>query len=350
MHLNSRPVILVTGGSGFLGKNIVKELLAPDSPIDPSEIRVFDIKSYNGIQNDKVTFIQGDIRKYDEVENACVGVNLVIHSAAIIDWGTQPETVVYEINTGGTENVIKACLKNNVKNLVYTSSLDAVFTGKPLVNIDESQPYPRKPQTSYCASKIESEKLVNAACSENLKTCILRPSDIYGEADPYHIDSLIDMAKTGFYVRLGNGKSKCQHVYVGNMAHAHVLAVNALLQNNEKVMGKAYLITDGPGSNFFTFFDQVVSGAGYKIFPKNLWIPKWLALAMGTVSEFVAWLVSPIKKYNPKFSRFAVIYTCNDFTFNSNKAKTDFGWQPKYSTPESIENTINYYKKLNLKK
>ena len=350
MHLINQPVILVTGGSGFLGKNILKELLEPDCPFNPAEIRVFDIKPYNGIQDEKITFIQGDIRKYGEIEKACAGVSLVIHSAAIIDWGTQTESVVFEINTGGTENVIKACLKNNVKNLVYTSSLDAVFTGKPLVNIDESQPYPEKPQTSYCASKIESEKLVNAAFSENLKTCILRPSDIYGEADPYHIDSLIDMAKTGFYVRLGNGKSKCQHVYVGNMAHAHVLAANALLQNNEKVLGKAYLITDGPGSNFFTFFDKMVSGAGYKIFPKNLWIPKWLAFAMGSVSEFVAWLVSPIKKYNPKFSRFAVIYTCNDFTFNSNKAKTDFGWQPKYSTPEAIENTISYYKKLNLKK
>ena len=350
MHLNSRPVILVTGGSGFLGKNIVKELLAPDSPIDPSEIRVFDIHPYNGIQNDKVTFIHGDIRKYDEVEKACAGVSIVIHSAAIIDWGTQPESVVYEINTGGTENVIKACLKNNVNNLVYTSSLDAVFTGKPLVNIDESQPYPEKPQTSYCSSKIESEKLVNAACSKNLKTCILRPSDIYGEADPYHIDSLIDMAKTGFYVRLGNGKSKCQHVYVGNMAHAHVLAANALLQSNKKIMGNAYLITDGPGSNFFTFFDHIVAGAGYKIFPKNLWIPRGLAFAMGSISEFVAFLISPVKKYNPKFSRFAVIYTCNDFTFNSNKAKADFGWEPKYSTPEAIENTISYYKKLNLKK
>ncbi len=110
-----------------------------------------------------------------------------------------------------------------------------------------------------------------AAQGENLKTCILRPSDIYGEEDPYHIGSLIDMAKTGFYVRLGNGKSKCQHVYVGNMAHAHVLAANALLQNNKKIMGNAYLITDGPGSNFFKFFDKIVSGAGYKIFPKNLW-------------------------------------------------------------------------------
>jgi len=350
MHLNSRPVILVTGGSGFLGKNIVKELLALNSPFDPSEIRVFDINPYNGIQNDKVTFIQGDIRKCDEVEKACAGVSLVIHSAAIIDWGTQPESVVYEINTRGTENIIKACLRNNVKNLLYTSSLDAVFTGKPLVNIDESQPYPEKPQTSYCASKIESEKLVNAVCNEKLKTCILRPSDIYGEADPYHIDSLIDMAKTGFYVRLGNGKSKCQHIYVGNMAYAHVLAASALLQNNEKVLGNAYLITDGPGSNFFTFFDKIVAGAGYKIFPKNLWIPRRLAFIMGSISEFVAFLVSPVKKYNPKFSRFAVIYTCNDFTFNSNRAKNDFGWEPKYSIPEAIENTISYYKKLNLKK
>lgn len=345
MNEVNQPVVLVTGGSGFLGKNIVTELLAPDSPINPAEIRVFDINPFKGIQNDKISFIKGDIRNYDEVEKACEGVTLVIHSAAIIDWGTRPENVIYETNTGGTENIIKACLKNNVSNLVYTSSLDAVFTGKPLVDIDESQPFPVKPQTSYCSSKIESEKLVKAACSENLKTCILRPSDIYGEEDPYHIGSLIDMAKSGFYVRLGNGKSKCQHVYVGNMAHAHVLAANALLQNNEKVLGKAYLITDGPGSNFFTFFDQIVSGSGYKLFPKNLWIPKWLAFVMGSASEFVAWLISPVKKYNPKFSRFAVIYTCNDFTFNSNRAKNDFGWEPKYSTPEAIEKTIYFYKK-----
>jgi nucleoside-diphosphate-sugar epimerase len=345
-----QPKILVTGGSGFLGKAIVKELLEADGPFHPAEIRVFDIRPYNGIQNGKITFIQGDIRNYTEIEKACEGITVVIHSAAIIDWGTQPESVVFDINTKGTENVIKACLKNNVLNLVYTSSLDAVFTGKPLVNIDDSQPHPAKPVTSYCDSKIRSEKLVKAATSENLKTCILRPSDIYGEADPYHIGSLIDMAKNGFYVRLGNGKSKCQHVYVGNMAHAHVLAANALLQNNLKVMGNAYLITDGPGSNFFTFFDKIVSGAGYKIFPKNLWIPKWLAYAMGSMSEFIAWLVSPIKKYNPKFSRFAVVYTCNDFTFNSNRAKADFGWKPKYSTPEAVENTISYYKKQNLKK
>jgi nucleoside-diphosphate-sugar epimerase len=345
MQQTSQSKILITGGSGFLGNAIVKELLEPDCPFSTGEIRVFDIRPYTGIQNDKVKFIKGDIRNYNEVENACAGIDLVIHSAAIIDWGTQPGSEVFAINTGGTENVIKACLKNNISNLVYTSSLDAVFTGKPLVNIDESQPYPEKPQTSYCESKIRSEKLVFEAQGEILKTCILRPSDIYGEADPYHIGSLIDMARKGFYVRLGNGKTKCQHVYVGNMAQAHVQAANALFENNEKVMGKAYFITDGPGTNFFTFFDKILLGADYKLFPKNLWIPKWIAYAIGSLSEFTAWMISPLKKYNPKFSRFAVVYTCNDFTFNSNRAKTDFGWEPKYSTYEAIENTIRYYKK-----
>lgn len=346
MKNTEKLTVLVTGGAGFLGKNIINEFLAPDSPVNPTEIRVFDIKPYEGIQSDKIKFIQANIRNFEAVDKACQGVDLVIHSAAIIDWGTQPESVVFDINTLGTENVIKACLNNKVGNLVYTSSLDAVFTGKPLVNIDDSQPYPDKPVTSYCESKIRAEQLVMKAHGDNLKTCILRPSDIYGEADPYHIDSLIDMAKTGFYVRLGNGKSKCQHVYVGNMAYAHLLAANALLQNNSKVFAKAYLITDGPGDNFFSFFDQIVVGAGYKIFPKNLWIPGKIAYIMGAVSEGIAWLVSPIKKYNPKFSRFAVTYTCNDFTFNSDRAKADFGWNPKYPTQTAIENTISYYKKL----
>jgi len=341
----SQPTILVTGGSGFLGKNIVKELIDSASPVKPKEIRIFDINSITGIQDGRIKFIKGDIRNFKEVIDACIGVDAVIHSAAIIDWGTRHKSEVLSINVGGTENVIKACIKNKVQNLVYTSSLDAVYRGKPLVDIDESLKYPDKHQTSYCESKYLAEKLVMEANDQNLKTCVLRPSDIYGEEDPYHIGSLIDMAKTGFYIRLGNGKSKCQHVYVGNMAYAHVLAANALLQNNQAVFGKVYFITDSPGTNFFKFFDKIIIGAGYKFWPKNLWLPKWIAYPMASISEFIALHISPIKKYNPKFSRFAVTYTSTDFTFNSNRAKEDFGFTPKYTEEQALEKTISFYKK-----
>jgi nucleoside-diphosphate-sugar epimerase len=336
-------IYLVTGGSGFLGKAIVEELIIDGN--GNHEIRVLDIRpGQNWKQNEHIQFIQGDIRDQAIVNAACAGVDVVIHAAGIVDWGTKSREEVLDINLGGTANIIKACLQYQVPYLVYTSSLDSIFSGKAMVNIDESIDYPENHVNAYCESKHRAEILVKDANGEALKTCIMRPSDIYGEGDPYHIDSLIDMAKTGFYVRLGNGQSKCQHVYVRNMAYAHVLAAKALIDNHPNVAGSAYFITDGPGTNFFTFFDQVVIGAGYTIWPKNLWLPRWLAYSIGSLTELFAFLISPVKRINPKFSRFAVIYTCSDFTFTAEKAKRDFNYFPKYNEAEAMARTIAYYK------
>lgn len=336
--------ILVTGGAGFLGRRIVKEFLASDCPVSVSAITVFDVENADIPPSSKVNFIQGDVRHYEQLSGACKGMDVVIHSAAIIDWGTKSEEEVLSVNHTGTENVLKACLANGIRYLVYTGSLDAVFTGKSLVDIDESQPYPEKHQTVYCRSKYLAEQAVRSLDHGSVDWVVLRPSDIYGEADPYHIGSLIDMARKGLYVRLGNGKAKCQHVYVGNMAHAHVLAVKALLEKKSGVAGNVYFITDGPGTNFFSFFDPIVSGAGYRIFPKNLWLPRGIAYTIGSMSEFFAWLIRPVKRYYPKFSRFAVIYTCTDFTFSSKKARKELGFQPKYSHEEALNRTIAYYR------
>ncbi len=293
-------------------------------------------------------YMKGDICNYDDINKACKGIDIVIHTAAIVDWGTRSEKEVYHTNFTGTQNVINACKENNVTMLVYTSSLDAVITGTPLVDIDESQPYPEKHLNMYCESKCLSEKLVLAENSEKFKTCALRPSDIYGENDPYHIPPLIDMAKGGFYVRIGNGTAKSQHVYVRNMAWAHVLAAKALAENNPKVPGNVYFITDGPGCNFFTFFDEIVAASGYKIWPHNFRLPRRLTYFLGTVSEYLAMLIRPIKHYNPKLSRFAVMYTCTDFTFTSEKAHRDFGFTPKYSKEEAFKNTVRFFKRNNI--
>jgi nucleoside-diphosphate-sugar epimerase len=339
--------VLVTGGAGFLGQRIVEEFSSPGSLVPVTGITAFDIKKEVIFSDPKVTYVQGDVRDFSQVLEACRGVDVVVHSAAIIDWGTKSEEEVYSVNVTGTENVIRACKELGIRYLVYTGSLDAVFTGKPLVDIDESQPYPEKHQTVYCRSKYLAEQAVMSLDHGSVGWVVLRPSDIYGEADPYHIGSLIDMAKTGFYVRLGNGRSKCQHVYVGNMAHAHVLAVKALLETKSGVAGNVYFITDGPGTNFFSFFDPIVTGAGYRIFPKNLWLPRGIAYTIGSLSEFFAWLIRPIKRYYPKFSRFAVIYTCTDFTFSSAKAERELGYKPEYSHEEAVNRTIAYYRQQN---
>jgi nucleoside-diphosphate-sugar epimerase len=343
---NIKLSVLVTGGAGFLGKAIVQEFLDANSPVEVTELRILDVREYDGARDDRIQYLKGDICNYDDINKACKEIDIVIHTAAIVDWGTRSEKEVYTANFTGTQNVIHACKENKVTMLVYTSSLDVVITGAPLSDIDESQPYPEKHLNMYCRSKCLSEKLVLDENSERFKTCALRPSDIYGESDPYHIPPLIDMAKGGFYVRIGNGAAKSQHVYVGNIAWAHVLAARALAENNQNLPGNAYFITDGPGCNFFTFFDEIVTASGYKIWPRNLRVPGRLAYFLGTVSEYLALLIRPIKYYNPRLSRFAVMYTCTDFTFTAEKAYRDFGFTPKYSREEAFENTVGFFKKI----
>jgi nucleoside-diphosphate-sugar epimerase len=124
-----------------------------------------------------------------------------------------------------------------------------------------------------------------------------------------------------------------------------VLASAALLSGSAKVEGQAYFLTDGPPSNFFTFFDAFVEGAGYRIWPRKLWLPRWFAYALGSISESIAFLVRPIKKYSPKMSRFAVTYTCTDYTFRAEKAKEDFGFTPKYSKQEAFDKTVAFFRK-----
>jgi len=336
--------LLLTGGSGFLGKFMIAELLSPASPLPLKTLRIFDMAEYKGPADPRIEFIKGNILDREALESACEGIDVVLHMAAIVDWGTHPPEEVYEVNTNGTLNVINACTADGVKALVYTSSLDVVFGGKSLANIDESLPYPAEYPNMYCRSKAESEKLVTTANGKDFKTVVLRPADIWGEGDPFHIGSLSDMARGGFYVRIGNGTSKSQHVYAGNMAVAQLQAAKALLDGNDNIAGKIYFITDSNGSNFFHFYDAIVAAAGFRIWPENLWIPRPIAYIMGAMVEFSALLIRPLKKINPKFSRFAVTYTCSDFTFTSENARNDFEFKPKYSEAEAFRRTVEYYK------
>jgi len=337
--------VLLTGGAGFLGQFIVRELLDPQCPIPLGKLTVLDLNELQGNDDPRLYSLKGDVRDSALLKEACAGQDLVIHSAAIVDWGTKSREEILSVNVEGTRLLLEAAREAGAKAFLYTSSLDVLVDGRPLLDVDEDTPYPQKHATSYCESKYLSEVHVRKANSESLPTCVLRPSDIYGEADPYHMGSLIDMARKGFYVSIGRGKARCQHVYAGNMAHAHVLAAKALLDGNEQVRGKAYFITDGPGTNFFDFFNPIVAASGYRIWPKNLRLPCGFAYVIGWTSEALAVLARPFKKYTPKMSRFAVTYTCTSYTFNAQRAAEEFGFSPKYSEQEAFERTAAYFRK-----
>ncbi|MCU0847323.1 MAG: NAD-dependent epimerase/dehydratase family protein [Spirochaetes bacterium] len=319
---------LVTGGSGMLGTAAVKLLADEGYPI-----RVLDIKPFPGCA--AIEYLKGDVRNRHDVDRACDGVDTVFHMAAEV-WNPRvPAARFDEVNIHGTRNIIAACIKNGVTRLVNTSSIDVVIHGmKPIVYGDESLPYPENGHSDhYSRTKMESEiEVISSNGKNGISTCSLRPAGIYGPGDRYHLPGLVEAARSGFNIRLGDGSACFSHVYSGNAAHAHVMAAKNLYPGSP-VAGQCYFITDHyPASNFFTFLEPFL--ACLEIPPARKSIPFKLAYAM-------AWIAERIYPRST-FCTFAVMQTCVDHTFIHEKAKRDFGYEPIYSLDDAFRETVEW--------
>jgi nucleoside-diphosphate-sugar epimerase len=358
------PVVLVTGGAGFLGRAIVRELQKPARAgvgTPAAEIRVFDKipldpKPFALREDEGLVSLVGDLRSAESVREACRGVDAVIHTASLVDWGHASEQVLHDINVVGTRNIIDACRAEGVPALVYTSTMDVVYPRRPIRNGDETLPYPKRFADAYAHSKALAEQSVLAANSDSLATCAIRPCGMWGEADPYHVSQTLRLAEAGkLSHRIGNGKAQFQHVYVGNVAHGHLLAMQALLSsecrsNDEDThrgrllaAGEVYIITDEPSENFFDFLDPILTGLGHPMPPKSKYIPFALAWSIGAALELGARLARPFVTFRPNMTRSSVQILCQDFTFTSDKAHRELGYEPVYSKAEGLERTLAHF-------
>lgn len=144
---------LVVGGNGFLGRHVIEQIRKRQ---DGSTIAVFDITKPSEPEDDIVYHV-GDLRKYEDVLKAMNGITAVIHTASPphVNSSNPPRDLYFSINVDGTKNVIKACQESNIHVLVVTSSGSVIATGEPMVNIDESAPYPVEAIDVYTESKVK---------------------------------------------------------------------------------------------------------------------------------------------------------------------------------------------------
>jgi len=317
---------VVMGGAGMLGRAIVRQLVERGHTV-----RVLDL--VQPVEAFCETII-GDIRDPRAVEEACRGMDVVIQTAAAV-WNVRTPRALYEqVNVDGNRLVIDTCLRLHVPRLVYTSSMDVVVDGRmPIVDGDESLPYPaRMPPDAYSRSKIIAEKMMLAADSPALCTCVLRPVGMYGPHDKYHLGNVIGMARKGVSLRLGNGTARFSHAFSENVAHAHVLAAQKLAPG-AVVCGQAYFICDHyPAENLFDFMEPFLRALDLPI-PRRS-IPYRLAYALAAFAEIVA----PFSNFN----RFAVIQTCVDHTFVDGKARRDLGYSPIVSREEAFLRSVQW--------
>ena len=247
---------LVTGGGGFLGRYLVEQLVARGD-----RVRVLGRGSYPELDALGVETVRGDVADRQTAVEACRGVDVVFHAAAISGIGG-PWDLYYRTNTLGTRHVVEGCLAHGVGRLVYTSSPSVTFDGTDQRGVNESAPYPTQWLAHYPRSKALAEQhVLESSGRQGLLCCALRPHLIWGPRDRHLIPRLLARARSGRLRRVGDGTNLIDMVYVENAAAAHLRAADALVPGSV-VAGRAYFISQGEPVNCWQWIDEILALAG----------------------------------------------------------------------------------------
>lgn len=319
---------LVTGGGGFVGSYIVRQLL--NRGVD---CLVLGRHFYPELEELGAKCLTGDICNTSFVNESFHDVDTVFHVAALAGiWGKWED--YFRINVQGTENVINSCIKNKVRNLVYTSTPSVVFNGRDIINGDEQLPYADKFLCHYAKSKVMAEKMVLKSNSLNsdFKSCALRPHLVWGPGDPHLIPRLLERGRQGQLKKVGNCTNLVDISYVENVAEAHILAA-LNLEDEGATAGKAYFISQGEPVNLWQWIDELFKRK--QIPPIRSRVPFRLAYGAGAVLEVLHHVFAPGKE--PKMTRFVAEQLAKSHCFSIARAQKDFGYRVRVSTSDGMD-------------
>lgn len=317
---------LVTGGGGFLGKAIIRRLLARGDTV-----RSFSRGDYPDLRALGIELVRGDLGDAEAVAAAVQGVDVVFHVAAKADiWGAYED--FYRANVTGTEHVIAACRQHGIDRLVYTSTPSVIYNRRDIEGGDESLPYPEKFEATYPQTKAHAEQLVRGANDESLGTVALRPHIVWGPEDTNLTPRLWARAEAGSLVTIGSGASLIDSTYIDNAADAHLLAGDKLAPGSP-ISGKVYFITNGEPLPVADLIDRIIGAAGYP--PVKKQVPTWLALALGGATEAAYRLLG--RQDEPRLTRFLVRQLSTAHWFDISAARRDLGYEPAVSIDQGIE-------------
>lgn len=317
--------VLVTGGGGFLGQAIIRQLIARGD-----QVRSLQRSDAPELTSQGVTVLRGDISDSATVKQAVSGCDAVLHVAAKAGvWG--PYQTYHQANVVGTDNVVAACRSEGVSRLVYTSSPSVVFHGKDEAGVDESIPYPKRYLTSYPRTKAAAERLVLSANTSGFATTSLRPHLIWGPGDNHLIPRLVQRARAGKLRRVGNGKNLVDATFIDNAADAHVMALDALRPGSAN-SGKAYFIANGEPMPLWNLIDRLLACAG--VAPVSKSISARAAYSIGAVLEMVYQATG--RQDEPPMTRFVARQLATSHWFCLDAARRDFGYVPKVGVEEGL--------------
>jgi 2-alkyl-3-oxoalkanoate reductase len=320
-----RPVknILVTGGGGFLGKAIVRRLVAQGH-----QVATFSRNGHPELEALGVRQLNGDIANAGAVKDAVRGRDTVFHTAAKAGvWGAFDD--YYRVNVTGTRNVIVACHSCRVSYLVHTSSPSVVFDGRDMAGADESVPYPRHYHAPYPHTKAIAEKAVREAAGKHLKTIVLRPHLIWGPEDNHLVPRIL--ARANRLRQVGNGANRVDTIFIDNAAQAHLAALDAL-EKNPSISGKVYFISDDAPIPLWEMVNRILAAGGKP--PVSRTISLGAAYAAGSILEFLYRVLR--LSGEPPMTRFVARELATSHWFDIGAAKRDLGYRADVSIDKGL--------------
>jgi nucleoside-diphosphate-sugar epimerase len=321
--------ILVTGGTGFTGKALVRRLLDQGH-----QVVALDYKE--GLKTQELRdwgaeVILGSVTDREVVRRAMQGVELVHHVAAAFREMNVPDTYYHDVNVNGTRNVLEEAVAHGVRKVIYCSTCGVHG------NIDHppgGEDAPIRPADYYQRTKFEAEPVVREFFERGLKTVILRPAAIYGPGDPERFFLIFKRVAKGTFPMFGNGKTLYHPLYIDNLIDAFILAMG-----EGKGEGEAYLIADEEYLGIEDLVRRV--GKALNVDVKVPHYPVWPVVAAGHVCEKVC---RPFGITPPLFPRRVDWYRQNR-AFKIDKAKRDLGYRPAVGIDEGLRRTAEWYRR-----
>ncbi len=316
--------VLVTGGGGFIGGAVCRQLLARGD-----QVVAFQRSEPPGLANAGAIVARGDIASAGSVLAAARGCDAIVHTAARAGaWGP---TAAYEAaNVTGTENVLEACRTHGIDRLVFTSSPSVVHGGGDIEGGDESLPYPPEFHADYPRTKAISEQAVLAANGDALRTVALRPHLVWGPGDNHLLPRMVERAQKG-PIRLPAPEKLIDTIYIDNAAAAHVLALDAL-DRNPDCHGKPYFISNGEPLATADIMTRLLAAVGQSVEIRTV-SPRFAHVA-GAVCEWV-WTLAG-RDDEPPVTRWAAEQLSTAHWFRLDAAERDLGYRPSVSIDEGL--------------
>ena len=302
--------ILVTGGAGFIGSEVVTQLIKKNAMVTVLDNFSSGKKQYLPKKSKKLKIIKGDIKNEKIVEKAVKNQEVIIHLAALpfIPDSYYYPAEFFNVNTIGSVNLLWKSIKSNTSQRFIHISTSEVYGTAQFIPMDEN--HPTAPHSTYAVSKLAGDRVAFTLHKENgFPVVIIRPFNSYGPryTEPYIIPEILSQVLNGNkQLTLGNIEATRDFTYVSDTADAIIRSIDA-----KKAIGEIVNV-----------------GSGYETSIRDL------AFKIAKIAK------KKIKiKYDESRER---PYDVNRLCCNNKKAKNLLGWKPKISINSGLRKTFNW--------